>query len=249
MLDHIEWVRINDIILIINSTNDIDTMRKYFFEAIKMLIPYEKAMFYFLIEERNTLKMVKPIFVNVDSAFAKAYENTVNQGRYGRVAMNLHKSIAYKDTDLMPDAIRTNTDVYQSFLLPYDVPYGGGIVLANKGVLISEITFFRTKTQGDFTEKEVYIWDILKEHLALRMIRESSSVNDLMNSKSAKLTEFGLTNREIEIVWLIVNNYSTVEVSDKLNISIFTTKKHLNNIFVKLDINNRLQLMQLFSGL
>jgi len=246
MLEHKEWIRINDIIYIINSIEDADEMRSHFLEAIKMLIPYEKAMFYHVLEEGGIPHIVKPIFANVSSDFANAYEKSVLQCEYGRVALNLHKTFAYRDTDLMSDEIRLSTDVYKSFLKPYDVPYGGGIILANKGMLISEITFFKTQEQGDFTDRDVYIWDIIKDHLELRMIRENAAMNDKLKHKYSKLEEYGLTKREIEVALLIVNNYRTAEVSEKLSISIFTTKKHLNNIFTKLNITSRMQLLQLF---
>lgn len=252
MLDHKEWLRINDIILIINSTENINSMRKYFLEAASLLIPYEKAMFYLLKEDDDIVRLVNPIFINVFSDFAKAYENTFEEAQYGRVAVNVRRSTAYRDTDLMPESVRINTDVYKSFMLPRNIPYGGGIILATNGLLLAEITFFRTEEQGDFTDKELYIMDIFKKHLEIRLIHEKYLNIDnsyLLMDKFLKLVELGLTNREIEIVQLIVEGLNTEGISNKLGISIYTTKKHIHNIFVKLKINNRLQLIKSFAGI
>ena len=251
MLTSKEWLRMNDIILIIHSAENINVMRNYFFDAIKSLILYEKAMFYLLKEEDNNVELVEPVFVNVDSEFFKAYESAFKNARYGRVAVNIRRTIAFRDSDLIPENIRINTDIYRSFLLPNDIPYGGGIILTDRGTLLAELAFFRTEEQGDFSDKEIYILDILKKHFEVRLIRENCSMNNnqVVTDKTLKLIELRLTNREIEIVKLIISNFNTSEISDKLNISIYTTKKHINNIFTKLKINSRLQLVQLFSNL
>jgi len=55
----------------------------------------------------------------------------------------------------------------------------------------------------------------------------------------------GLSKREIEIVDLIVAGKSNEEIEDELFISIFTVKKHISNIFLKMDVNSRPQLINL----
>ncbi|MEH7495464.1 response regulator transcription factor [Neobacillus niacini] len=50
---------------------------------------------------------------------------------------------------------------------------------------------------------------------------------------------FGLSKRETEIVRLIAEGYSNVELADLLFLSINTVKSHINNIFNKLDVNKR----------
>lgn len=250
MLSNKEWLRINDIILIIHSTKNIKDMCNYFFNAIQPLILYEKAMFYLLKEDDNNINLVDPIFVNVSSDFFETYKSLFKNSRYGRVAVNIRRTIAFRDSDLIPESI-TDTDIYRSFLLPNKLPYGGGIILTDNETLLAEFAFFRTEEQGDFTDKEIYILNILKEHFQIRIIRENyfASSNEPKTDKTLKLIELGLTNREIEIVKLIIESFSTSEISSKLNISIYTTKKHISNIFNKLEINSRLQLIQYFSDL
>lgn len=53
----------------------------------------------------------------------------------------------------------------------------------------------------------------------------------------------GLSKREQEIVDLILEGKSNDEIKDELFISIFTVKKHISNIFTKLDTNSRSQLI------
>jgi DNA-binding NarL/FixJ family response regulator len=71
---------------------------------------------------------------------------------------------------------------------------------------------------------------------ALRRTRPSSA-------RSGVPLEFGLTAREKEVLALIVGGYTNKDVARKLKISENTAKHHLTNIFDKLGVSNRLELV------
>ena len=48
-----------------------------------------------------------------------------------------------------------------------------------------------------------------------------------------------LTARELEIFNLLVQNKTTKDIADKLNISEKTVRNHISNVILKLDVNNR----------
>ena len=50
-----------------------------------------------------------------------------------------------------------------------------------------------------------------------------------------------LTKREKDIFKLLALNYSTTEISAKLNISEKTVRNHISNVIQKLGLTNRLQ--------
>ncbi|MGA3322945.1 MAG: response regulator transcription factor [Terriglobia bacterium] len=54
---------------------------------------------------------------------------------------------------------------------------------------------------------------------------------------------FGLTARELQVVALIVAGYTNKDLARKLGISEHTSKHHLTNIFDKLGVSNRLELV------
>ncbi len=58
-----------------------------------------------------------------------------------------------------------------------------------------------------------------------------------------KLKDMGLTTREVEISQLIISGYSNHEIAEELYISETTVKKHVSNIFSKLQITKREQLI------
>jgi LuxR family maltose regulon positive regulatory protein len=59
--------------------------------------------------------------------------------------------------------------------------------------------------------------------------------------------EMDLTQRECEVFRLLANGMTRAEITETLGISINTTKTHIANIFVKLGVNSRQQLLRLLS--
>jgi DNA-binding CsgD family transcriptional regulator len=62
----------------------------------------------------------------------------------------------------------------------------------------------------------------------------------------ARSEKFGLTRREKEVIALIGAGYTNKDIAEKYGISPHTVKHHLTNIFDKLGVSNRLELV-LFS--
>lgn len=62
----------------------------------------------------------------------------------------------------------------------------------------------------------------------------------------ARSEKFGLTRREKEVIALIGAGYTNKDIAEKYGISQHTVKHHLTNIFDKLGVSNRLELV-LFS--
>lgn len=62
------------------------------------------------------------------------------------------------------------------------------------------------------------------------------------------LSEFGLTEREIQIVGLICRGRDNQALARELYVSIHTVKHHVTAIFRKLKVKSRLQLVNLVSG-
>jgi DNA-binding CsgD family transcriptional regulator len=49
---------------------------------------------------------------------------------------------------------------------------------------------------------------------------------------------YKLSKREVDIIQLILNQYESTEIADKLNLSPLTVKTHRKNIFRKLGVRN-----------
>ncbi|MBD5452058.1 MAG: helix-turn-helix transcriptional regulator [Lachnospiraceae bacterium] len=65
---------------------------------------------------------------------------------------------------------------------------------------------------------------------------------------SEKLKAYGLTKRELEIAGLIAEGKSNGEIAEQLYISETTVKKHVSNIFEKMGISKREELIRIAFG-
>lgn len=78
--------------------------------------------------------------------------------------------------------------------------------------------------------------------------REVSDVGTLLHELSQKLASteprrnFGLTQREIEVIGLVTEGCSNREVASRLSITEDTVKRHLTNVFDKVGMSTRLEL-------
>jgi two-component system, NarL family, response regulator LiaR len=80
----------------------------------------------------------------------------------------------------------------------------------------------RTKVQTVIVEKQVF-------------------VSGTEERNEEELKKLGLSQREIEVLELIVKGQSNAEIAATLFLSVSTIKTHVSNVFVKLDVKNRTQ--------
>ncbi len=85
---------------------------------------------------------------------------------------------------------------------------------------------------------------IQEQHEQILMLEASLRTNTQNKKQSdsplvSEKNNFGLTNREIEVLKLIAQGYTNNEISTILFISPHTVKSHMINIFNKLSVNDR----------
>jgi DNA-binding NarL/FixJ family response regulator len=56
--------------------------------------------------------------------------------------------------------------------------------------------------------------------------------------------EHHLTDRQIEIIKLVEQGLEYKQISDKLNISVKTTHRHIQNLFEKFGVHSKMELMK-----
>lgn len=163
------------------------------------------------------------------------------------------ETMTYRDTDILADTMRKRTEIFREFLRPNNIPYGAGILLTKNSKTIGILNLFRSGELGDFSDKDMYIFELLKEHMtniAYRLKKGKWQQAEVKNKRLEKLTQqYGLTLKEQEVSRCILQGKTNAEISEELVISESTVKKHLYNIYAKTGVKNRLQLTTLLDGL
>lgn len=240
-----DWNMINSILLEVYSLSDIKDITNKFLNLVRVLIPYSQA--YFIVFDKNQeINCEKSSFYNVTEENKNKYINYFYNIDYVSYIFNFSQPITFKDTDIMTDDLREKTEFYQGFLLPQNIPYGGGILFVKEDMILGLFNLFRSKELGDITQRELSILGIIKDHLnnILSSIIKSKTDYEIKNIKAKYLKQYNLSKRETEILKLLINGSSNNEISEILCISTSTVKKHVYNIFNKIGINSRLELIK-----
>jgi ATP/maltotriose-dependent transcriptional regulator MalT len=82
----------------------------------------------------------------------------------------------------------------------------------------------------------------IRNYLLNAEAKEKKGINE--NPLDTLIEKYGLTQREAEIMNLISTGIGNEEIANKLFVSKNTVKFHIKNIFIKLDVKNRVQAMQ-----
>lgn len=251
MVTRQDWFSINNIILTMYSTEDDTKMMNAFLKALQVLVPFDMGVYMRTEDINDSFEVSSSICLGAEELFLSDYSQFATTSDYASPLMNMHHSIAYRDTDLLDETRRRNTVFYKEFLEKHGTPYVGGIILAINDILLGEVTLFRSECLGDFTDGELEILNILKDHLNNRLyyhpdIKKKRNVRGKIPQYFEKYNDLNLTEREMEIVDLIISGYGYDDISEELAISINTTKKHVSNIFNKLHVTNRIELIKYF---
>jgi len=88
-------------------------------------------------------------------------------------------------------------------------------------------------------------YTVLDPKIKMQITASAKLLNDkneyetiYFNNFSQKLLESGISNRERDVIRLLVLDYSSKQISDKLNISSHTVDTHRRNILKKLKISS-----------
>lgn len=249
MLVEAEWNTINNILLDLYTINDIEKFSMKIMRVIRMLIPYTKGSLIMLDDDKNIIDN-QSFFAEFDEKSQKDYLRKYYDEDYIKYLFDITSdTCVYRDTNILEDSIRTNTVFFTDFLKPTDIFYGCGIIIAKNGRIMALLSLFRNEKSGDFTDKELYILNVLKKHMENMVynVTQMSRGNAYMKKTLKTFAdEYNLTVREKEVLGLINKGYSNQEIADGLIISLSTVKKHIYNLFEKTNVSNRSQLITLF---
>lgn len=136
-------------------------------------------------------------------------------------------------------------------ILPENIYYSAKVSLVCHGIFYGILSFYRSEDYNDFSESDLFILNIVRDHLALRLFKEAAGNNGRderpqpEQNLSAFAEKYHLTSRETEIFRLLSEGLSNDTICKQLFISIHTLKKHTLNIYKKSGVKNRLQLFNL----
>ena len=155
--------------------------------------------------------------------------------------------LIYRETDIISDEKRVNTEYYRRVYRPNNWHYALQMIFGRNKSFLGVVTLYRTIGKEDFTYEDVFLMDMLKDHMAYRLYQERT--HQMTAQEKLTMTEavrkYNLTKREQTILGLLLQGMENAQICDQLSITVNTLKKHILNIYRKLGIRNRVQMFKL----
>lgn len=231
------WSRINDYLLEVGSVRNNNEFGLRALSCLADLVPYDNNGVLGINEQSGK--------ISICDAIGDASK-----------WVELHNNYYWK---AVPDSIRDSkpmildwgrrlqhTEYGADFINPQGIACGLVTPLLDEtGRFLGAIAVHRSKGTYSFTEKELEIMQVIQPHLSnLYNILKLTSKFDYQNLTDQILFGFPvLTKREAEIIAMIYNKFSTSMISSMLLISPRTVHKHVENIFEKVKVRSRKELM------
>lgn len=248
MLKDTEWLTINKILLELYTVDDMTTLEEKTLKVLRMMIPFTKG-YYIVLDEHKQINREHTVFIGMDDSQVSKYLDCFYDQDYLQYLYEFSfETCVYQDTTILDETVRINTPFYQMYLKPLGIPYGCGIMLIRDGKVIAILNLFRGENFGDFTEKDLYILNVLKKHME-NMLINTMKLNQKDEAVAVRFQymkdEYGMTDRENEILKLISEGKSNSDICEELVVSLSTVKKHVYNIYLKTGVKSRTQLLNL----
>ena len=157
------------------------------------------------------------------------------------------KSMVYRDNDIFSADELEKTECFQRFSKAEGFQHSVHVLPAFEGKVLAKISFYRAADAPDFVYDDVFLLDMVKEHLALRIARcyeEHVRQHEKLSIHECE-EQFRLTARETTILGLLMQGLPNDVICGQLTITNNTLKKHILNIYKKLSIRNRTQLFKM----
>jgi DNA-binding CsgD family transcriptional regulator len=245
MLEVNDWILINAITYKIQAIEDLNEMQLAVMKQLKFLIDFDSASFYTVLS-KGTAEIGNPVGINYSLSDMNKYLQVFKEVDYSKGLMSTGKNITYRESDIMNDELRVQTEYYKKVYDAQNWHYSLHLNISHNEVFLGVMSFFRVKGKENFDYTSTFIIDMIKDHLALRLFKEiyNTKHNELL-SLTECTTKFKLTAREQNIVSLILDGMQDSEICENLFITSNTFKKHILNIYRKIGINKRIQLLKL----
>ena len=232
------WSVLNHVIYKIYSTGDITQMRKNFLEQMRMVLDFDGAEFY-LTDLKDSHRFCNGVKYNCEIDGENMFYEMLKKSSL----TFLGKSIVFRETDIIPSEIRLKSSYYKEYYVLNNWQYSMHLLLGDGNDCVGLVTLYRTIGKDNFDSDDMYILELMKDHLLFRLSEERKNREGVKEklTVSEAAQQHHLTNREKTILSLLMEGKENSEISSELSISVNTLKKHILNIYRKMDIKNRVQ--------
>ena len=240
-----DWIVLNHIIYQIHSLEDLTRMRELLMEQLHILMDYDSADFW-LSSPDGLNKLVEPVFHNESPNIEDIYMDNLYALDYAKGLLLSGKNMIYRESDMIPDDQRVNTEFYKKYFEPAGWHHGLNLILGYRQKFLGVLAFYRDKGKPNFQYEDTFILEMLKDHLEYRI--HKNWVEESQGEEKIRVAEctrrYGLTRREETILEHLLQSEDNDVICKQLYITNNTLKKHILNLYQKMEVSSRMQLFK-----
>jgi DNA-binding CsgD family transcriptional regulator len=229
---------VSDLIYKVYSIHDVSNMASRFFESLRMFIEYDAADLYLYDEEYNLYQLSNSLQYHAKGTM------TVEELGLSADILGKNTNFVYRESDYQKEDSRERRRYMQTLYKENQFQYALHIILAHENKRVGAINLYRYIGNHDYEYNDLAICNMLKGHLALRLSSEVCDQSGMKFTVSEVVNRFSLTPRETQVLKSMLAGKDNYQISDEMMISVFTIKKHIMNIYRKLEISSRTQLFK-----
>ena len=231
----------SDVIMMLPNATFLPQFQTQSLSLINSLLPITDAVF-FLVEENdhhNSVVSYKGKY-DIESQYCRDYKqfDPLNLTKFKGSKVKL----ATLDSQIKPHFLK-QTRYFQDFMVPNNHRYVLDIFLRVEGKIVAVISLLREQILDDFSQQELDLLKKLQPFLEFSL--GTIYLPQRTNQKQSLKTKFGLTQREFDVLALLLRGMQNKHIANELGLSLATVKTHLIHIFRKCQVNSRSQLMVL----
>ncbi|MGN0363043.1 MAG: helix-turn-helix transcriptional regulator [Bilifractor sp.] len=181
-------------------------------------------------------------FMEAEKTYMEKYPDAMDR------RLNISReTVSVRESSLMPEAERLHSKFYQECYRRFDIYDTLQLSITSGEDLLAVLTLFRTRSAGAFADEDVYLLKALSKHLNTifyKHCRETDTAASVSGAVETITRRVHMTPKETEILTLIFLTKSNIEICDELGIKEHTLQKHFQNIYRKLNISSRWELLR-----
>lgn len=240
----------NDIVYHLYDCRSPEDLKSKFLGSLNMLVPYSYASILLADPSAASGELRFSRALCVPDSFAEAEETYMNILDEDPLLWILHtkESTLVLESDLVSDQERLRSPIYRSCYQKYHIFDSMQYSILYRQKMLGILTLYRTKIDGPFTREDLFYIRSLGMHVntALhRLQKEKAKVEETLEKKLERLRlTYALTAKEEQILGLLLTFSSNEEITEALHITTHTLQKHMQNIFRKMSVSSRWELLK-----
>ena len=208
---------------------------------ISSLLPLSSAVF-FLVEP--DMKHRGTVVFNSSKSMDRQY--TASFGKMDPLSPERFDEtddrVVTLDSCIAPHLLK-QTIYFQDFMVPHNHRYVADMFFRSEGRVMAVLTMLREASIGNFTADELAVLRKLQPFVEYSL--KSVYLPERKEQRGSFIERFRLTEREVDVVELLIAGRSNKEIAAELSLGLATIKTHLHHIFNKTSVQNRSELVAL----